>query len=100
MIAACAPGTRIVLTYNQPHAALNDLAKEVETTIRRFANESGEPFVSLFSSAEIEELLKQMALRDHPLRSRRSHPRHFLGEATFASAEPAPDQATVVGKRT
>ena len=58
-IATCAPGTRIVLTYNQPHSTLNDLAREVETTIRRFANESGEPFVSLFSPAEIEELLKE-----------------------------------------
>jgi len=63
-IAACAPGTRVVLTYNQPPSALSDLAREVETTIRRFADESGEPFVSLFVPSQIEELLREVGFNE------------------------------------
>jgi methyltransferase (TIGR00027 family) len=101
-IAACAPGTRIVLTYNQPHAALNDLAKEVETTIRRFANESGEPFVSLFSSAEIEELLKQMGFAEITHFGPEEAIRAYFpgrGDVRFGGAQRL-ITATVVGKRT
>jgi len=100
-IATCAPGTRIVLTYNQPHSALNDLAREVETTIRRFANESGEPFVSLFSPAEIEEFLKETGFTEIAHFGPEEAIRAYLpgrSEVHFGGAQRL-ITATVVGKR-
>src|SRR5256886_10388006 len=57
-IATCAPGTRIVMTYNQPLSALHGIALELDSAIRTFATEAGEPFLSLFIPAEIETLLR------------------------------------------
>jgi methyltransferase (TIGR00027 family) len=59
-ISECLPGTQIALTYNQPLDALDGMAAQVTSTFAGIATEMGEPFVSLFVPADIEELL-----RDH-----------------------------------
>jgi methyltransferase (TIGR00027 family) len=56
-LATCAPGTQIVLTYNLPKSALQDRAVELDMTIQRFASETGETFLSLFTPEEMEKLL-------------------------------------------
>jgi methyltransferase (TIGR00027 family) len=57
-IAQCPPGTRVVLTYNQPHSSLDSFSVAVTRAFAGIATEMGEPFVSLFLPAEIEELLR------------------------------------------
>jgi methyltransferase (TIGR00027 family) len=57
-VAAAPAGTRIVLTYNRPTAALTGLGLAFDTAIRKVADEVGEPFVSLFEPAEVERLLR------------------------------------------
>ena len=63
-IATCAPGTRIVMTYNQPLSALHGIALELDSAIRAFATEAGEPFLSLFIPKEIEALLREIGFAD------------------------------------
>ena len=63
-IATCAPGTRIVLTYNQPLSALHGIGLELDKAIRAFATEAGEPFLSLFVPKEIEALLTEMGFAE------------------------------------
>jgi len=63
-IARCVPGTRVALTYNQPHHALDSFAMAVTSTFAGIAREMGEPFVSFFLPAEIEELLRRQRLGD------------------------------------
>jgi methyltransferase (TIGR00027 family) len=58
-IAAAAPGTRIVLTYNQPLSALQGIGLQLDSAIRGFATEAGEPFLSPFVPKEMEELLRE-----------------------------------------
>jgi methyltransferase (TIGR00027 family) len=58
-IAQSLPGTQVALTYNQPHSALDSFAAAVTSTFAEIAREMGEPFVSLFLPAEIEELLRR-----------------------------------------
>ncbi len=57
-VANCAAGTRIVLTYNQPQVALQGLGAQVEAVIARVVGDLGEPFVSLFTPGEAEQLLR------------------------------------------
>jgi methyltransferase (TIGR00027 family) len=57
-VASAPAGTRIVLTYNRPTAALTGLGLAFDTAIRKVADEVGEPFVSLFEPAEVERLLR------------------------------------------
>ena len=63
-IATCAPGTRIVMTYNQPLSALHGIALELDSAIRAFATEAGEPFLSLFIPKEIEALLREIGFAE------------------------------------
>ena len=63
-IATCAPGTRIVMTYNQPLSALHGIALELDSAIRTFATEAGEPFLSLFIPKEIEALLREIGFAE------------------------------------
>ena len=63
-IATCAPGTRLVLTYNQPLSALHGIGLELDKAIRAFATEAGEPFLSLFVPKEIEALLTEMGFAE------------------------------------
>jgi methyltransferase (TIGR00027 family) len=63
-VAATPAGSRIVLTYNRPTAALTGLGLTFDTAIRKVADEVGEPFVSLFEPAEIERLLRDQGFDD------------------------------------
>jgi methyltransferase (TIGR00027 family) len=63
-ISRCAPGTRVVLTYNQPKDALEGLAASVDEVLAAIAADVGEPFVSLFRPAEIEQLLRDHGFGD------------------------------------
>lgn len=59
-VAVCPAGSRLVLTYNRPRAALAGLGLETDAVLTRIAGEMGEPIVTLFELDEIERLL-----RDH-----------------------------------
>jgi methyltransferase (TIGR00027 family) len=63
-IARCVPRTQVALTYNQPHHALDGFAVAVTSTFAGIASDMGEPFVSLFFPAEIEELLRRQRSGD------------------------------------
>lgn len=58
-IAQCCPGTRLVMTYNQPRSALQDFDADVTAAFSGIATDLGEPFVSLFVRDEIEDLLRR-----------------------------------------
>jgi O-methyltransferase involved in polyketide biosynthesis len=63
-IASCAPGTRVVLTYNRPKEALAGMAASVDEVLTGIAADVGEPFVSLFEPDDIERLLHQHRFAD------------------------------------
>ena len=56
-VTGCPAGTRVVLTYNLPKDALRGMGQSTERVLTGIVTEMGEPFVSLFLPAEIEELL-------------------------------------------
>jgi methyltransferase (TIGR00027 family) len=58
-VAACPPGSRIVLTYNPPLSALQDRELALQRRVSRLAGEMGEPFISLFTPGEAEELVRR-----------------------------------------
>jgi methyltransferase (TIGR00027 family) len=58
-VGACPPESRIVLTYNPPLSTLKDQELAMQTRISRLAGEMGEPFISLFTPAEAEALLRR-----------------------------------------
>ncbi len=58
-LAQCRPGTRVVLTYNQPPAVLTGSTAQIAVTFARLAADMGEPFRSRFLPAEITQLLRQ-----------------------------------------
>jgi methyltransferase (TIGR00027 family) len=57
-LAGCRAGTRVVLTYNQPPAALRGTTAQIAAAFAGIAAEMGEPFVSRFLPAEIGQLLR------------------------------------------
>ena len=59
-ISECSPGTRLVLTYNQPQAALAGRSLAIETTMRAIVSDLGEPMISLFTPAQVEQLLREL----------------------------------------
>ena len=63
-VAACAAGTRIVLTYNRPLSALGTLGRETDTVIAGIAGAMGEPVISRFEPDEIERLLREVGFTD------------------------------------
>jgi methyltransferase (TIGR00027 family) len=56
-VAACPPGSRIVLTYNLPLSALEGQGRAIGGRMSRVVGEVGEPWISLFTPAEAEALL-------------------------------------------
>ena len=56
-LAQCRAGTRVVLTYNQPSAALTSNDAQITGAMAGIAAQLGEPFISRFLRAEIAELL-------------------------------------------
>jgi methyltransferase (TIGR00027 family) len=63
-VAACPAGSRIVLTYNRPPAALGGLGRDTDAAIGRLAGELGEPIVSRFEPDEIAGLLGELGFDD------------------------------------
>jgi methyltransferase (TIGR00027 family) len=63
-IAECPPGTRLVLTYNLPRDALTGIALAMATATRAAVSELGEPMISLFTPAEIEQLLRGLGYNE------------------------------------
>ena len=59
-VLACAPGSRIALTYNRPLAALQGSRQNNESALQRLVADLGEPMISLFEPAEIEEFLRDL----------------------------------------
>lgn len=53
------PGTRVVITYNQPPAALTGSTAQIAAAFARLAAEMGEPFISRFLPGEIAQLLHE-----------------------------------------
>ena len=58
-VAACPLDSRIVLTYNPPLSALRNEELAMQSRVSRLAGEMGEPFISLFTPAEAEALLRR-----------------------------------------
>jgi O-methyltransferase involved in polyketide biosynthesis len=58
-MADCRPGTRVVLTYNQPPAALGSTTAQIAAAFAGIAAEMGEPFVSRFLPGQINQLLRE-----------------------------------------
>ncbi|MGN6682021.1 MAG: class I SAM-dependent methyltransferase [Streptosporangiaceae bacterium] len=58
-LAGCAAGSRVVLTYNLPPAALEGATAQIAAAFAGIAAELGEPFVSRFLPGEIGLLLRE-----------------------------------------
>jgi methyltransferase (TIGR00027 family) len=58
-LAGCQPGTRVVLSYNQPPAALTGSTAQIAATFAALAADMGEPFLSRFLPAEAAQLLHE-----------------------------------------
>jgi len=58
-VAACRPGSRIVLTYNLPPSALEGQGRAIGSRMSRMVGELGEPWISFFTPAEAEALLRR-----------------------------------------
>jgi methyltransferase (TIGR00027 family) len=58
-VGGCPPGSRIVLTYNLPLSALEGQARAIGSSMSRSAGEVGEPWLSFFTPAEVEALLRR-----------------------------------------
>ena len=56
-MARCRPGSRVVLTYNQPPAVLTGSTAQIAAAFAGLAAEMGEPFISRFLPGEIARLL-------------------------------------------
>jgi methyltransferase (TIGR00027 family) len=56
-VAGCAPGTRFVLTFDQPPDVLDEKGRALLADVSGIAEKFGEPFVSLFRRDEMERLL-------------------------------------------
>jgi methyltransferase (TIGR00027 family) len=58
-VAGCAPGTRIVLSIDQPREVLDDDGRALLADVSGTAARLGEPFISLFRREEMEGLLRK-----------------------------------------
>jgi methyltransferase (TIGR00027 family) len=58
-ISRCAPGTRLVLTYNLPRAVLDTRAAKLQSVLAPMMADLGEPMISLFTPDQIEQLLRE-----------------------------------------
>jgi methyltransferase (TIGR00027 family) len=58
-MAGCRPGTRVVLTYNQPPDTLAGSTAQIAATFAGLAAEMGEPFRSRFLPHEMGQLLRE-----------------------------------------
>jgi len=58
-MARCRAGSRVVLTYNQPPAALGGTTGQIAAAFAGIAAEMGEPFVSRFLPGQMHRLLRE-----------------------------------------
>jgi len=58
-MARCRPGTRVVLSYNQPPAVLTGSTAQIAAAFAGLAAEMGEPFISRFLPSEMTRLLHE-----------------------------------------
>ncbi|HEV2413362.1 MAG TPA: class I SAM-dependent methyltransferase [Candidatus Dormibacteraeota bacterium] len=58
-VAACPRASRIVLTYNLPPSALDDQERAIDSRMSRLTGEMGEPWISFFTPAEAETLVRR-----------------------------------------
>jgi methyltransferase (TIGR00027 family) len=58
-MAQCQPGTRVVLSYNQPPTVLTGSTAQIAAAFAGLAAEMGEPFISRFLPDEITRLLHE-----------------------------------------
>lgn len=63
-IAGGSPGSRLVMTYNQPSQSLDDFSRRVTSELAAAIGEGGEPFVSLFSPSQARALLSSAGFVD------------------------------------
>jgi methyltransferase (TIGR00027 family) len=56
-LAGCHPGSRVVLTYNLPPAALTGSTAQIAATFAALAADMGEPFLSRFHPTGIAQML-------------------------------------------
>ncbi len=87
-VAALGEGSRLVLTYNQPPAALTGVSSRIEGVLSKVATGMGEPFISLYRPHEIEQLL-----RDHGY----TDVEHFGPEEAIAAYFPDRDDVRLGG---
>jgi methyltransferase (TIGR00027 family) len=63
-IMDCPAASRVVLTYNQPRAAVQGVPAQVSAAFVGIATEMGEPFLSRFLPDEIDQLLRRHGFGD------------------------------------
>ncbi len=61
-VGQCPPGSKVVFTYNLPPSALDTRAAALTDAVRALATDLGEPFISLFTPDEAEELVRRCGL--------------------------------------
>ncbi len=68
LVATCAPGSEIVLSYNQDLSFVDDIGREFLSAVTPQADEIREPVLTSFTPAEMEELLVRwgLAVAEHP----------------------------------
>ena len=68
LVARCAPGSAMVLSYNLPPDLLDEGALEFLAAVSRLVSGMGEPLRSFLAPQEIEELVARSGLRvrEHP----------------------------------
>jgi methyltransferase (TIGR00027 family) len=59
-LAACQPRTRVVLTYDLPRSELGELGRASATLLREIVAGMGEPMISFFTPARIEQLMREL----------------------------------------
>jgi methyltransferase (TIGR00027 family) len=99
-VTACPPGSRIVLTYNLPPSTLQDQGLAMHSRMLRLAGEMGEPWISFFTPAEAEALLRRCGFAevDHfgPEEALRTY---FAGRSDIRLAMPQRLLVATVGAR-
>ena len=63
-VASCASGTRIAFTYNRPTSDVDAASARVTNTLADLIGQNGEPFVTVFTPEEIEELMSALGYVD------------------------------------
>lgn len=56
-IARCAPGTRVVLSYDQPPDVIDEKGRGLLAEVSGTAAREGEPFITLLRQDEVDQLL-------------------------------------------